>query len=107
MRMFQADEAYKHLNFVISKLKNLKHMEATSYWTTTDEPYQQDFQRYLAANLPQKSLDLISDFKQPAIQDRVTATTSAFCAPGAAARDLHPVSFVNPQVTRLVAHQPV
>ncbi|KPI34602.1 uncharacterized protein AB675_4908, partial [Cyphellophora attinorum] len=99
-RMSRADEVYAQLVYVTSKFINLKHVGTLSYWTTSKEPYQDDFKQYLINNLPRKSIDLISGINPPPGLVATTKTitsgsnrqrtfTSAFGAPGAAARGLH------------------
>jgi hypothetical protein len=99
-RMGRTDEIYAQLVYVTSKFMNLKHVGTLSYWTTTKEPYQEDFKHYLINNLPRKSIDLISGVDAPPGEvantkkitsgsNRQRTFTSAFDAPGAAARGLH------------------
>ncbi|ETN36614.1 uncharacterized protein HMPREF1541_08892 [Cyphellophora europaea CBS 101466] len=89
--LFKKGKIFQIIKQCVSSFKNLKHMETCSYWTANDGSYQRDFELYLCQHLPQKTLDLIpgldGQFHDSGTRSRIT--TSAFSAPGAAARDLH------------------
>lgn len=90
LAMYRADRVYQILNDVLPKFPNLKHLETMSHWTEADTPYQDDFKTYLRETLPEKTLRLIAGVPPTSLKGQHTiANTSAFAAPGTAARELN------------------
>lgn len=89
--LFQKDKLFPILFQVISSFNQLNEVATIPYWTANEASYQKEFELYLRQHLPQKTLDLIPGLKstEQDMAPRTKVTTSAFAAPGVAARDLH------------------